>query len=192
MPRSGAVRRNQATDEIELLALAKRSAANLFGEAEPDLQAIVDTVSGWGDVTRRGDGALVCTLREASGSAGRPGQRVVVYTVVSADAWGSTMLRLTGPGSFVSFVAERLAQNGYTMDARGEGLRGVRGGMIGTPDEATVFRLAGIDFVQPEQRVADGNAAGAARGDTERDHVRSAPSRNATEHQGRGMPIERD
>jgi hypothetical protein len=186
----GAVRRNRVASELELLALAKSAAPDLFGNSEPDLEAITGCVSQWGSVSHRSDGALVCVPASDTPAGTRSGVRVVVHVIHSASSWGLSELRLTGPTSFVTFLMQRLTTQGYVLNRSGESLRTRQGGEVAVPDEATLFELARIEPVNAEDREAPTFQAPVQT--PSEWSSRSSPTRNAIEHQGRGMPIERD
>lgn len=74
---------------------------------------------------------------------------VVIYRVVKPSDWGLEFLLHTGDDDFVRFLEGRVLQRGFTLN----------GGRIerdGRPSEAAeeldVFKLLGLDWVEPENR----------------------------------------
>jgi DNA polymerase/3'-5' exonuclease PolX len=188
---TGALRRSEPTEEIEFVALPSGSAADLFGSAEPDTKAIGNQMGTWGPTTRRGDGTFVCQHAATASTGMRINLRVVVHPLSSESQWGVASAYYTGPATFFRVLAEDLRRNGFILDGEKHTLRKAHGGAVEVPDEETLFRLAGRDFRTPEQRREEVNAALAAQSGNVA-NTEPLERYHGSEHQGRGMPIERD
>lgn len=182
----GALRRGQAANEVELVVVPRMLAADLFGDAEPDLRAVSDCVNGWGETVRRPDGTLVCTFRNPAELT--HSVRVVVHLLPAGAQVGLAIARLTGPQNFFTLIMKHLNDQGYRIESGGSQLVSSDGKVIAVPDEAALFSLASMQIVSPEDRAEAVLVPPSASSATSRSGV----SRNHVEHQGRGMPIERD
>jgi DNA polymerase (family 10) len=70
--------------------------------------------------------------------------------------------RATGGERHVAAVTQRLAERGFTL--AGDQLRDVDGSALGIPDEAALYRRAGLAYVPPELREGRGEVEAAAEG----------------------------
>ena len=184
----GALRRREPTHEIGFLVVPQSKAADLFGEAEPDLESIVSTTATWGDVTRRPDGNLLCVSRDHRSPGDEP-LRILVTPVTDPSSWGVLLARLTGPPMFFQYVADNLRERGLSVAADGRTLL-KNGAQVPVPSEEILFQLAGVEWLSPESRDVFARDHATSHAELEPDPV--VHSRNHLEHQGRGMTIERD
>lgn len=180
----GALRREEDSSEIDFLVLPRAQTADLFGDAAPDLDSIQTVLARWGEVTRRADGALICTRLRHGGQDYVNESRITVHIAASDSQWGTLLARHTGPAVFFARLVSALGGQGYSVLADGS-LKARSGALVAVPDEETLFVRAGLAPLVPRDRVT----ATPAR---ERSEIPVAVSRNFSEHQGRGMPIERD
>jgi DNA polymerase/3'-5' exonuclease PolX len=84
------------------------------------------------------------------------GVQIDLFTSVP-DGWGWALLVRTGSAEFSHSVAATLNRCGYTSKDfriyRGRTGGQIEGDPIPTPEERDVFRLAGLDYLEPERRM---------------------------------------
>jgi DNA polymerase (family X) len=128
----------------------------------------------------RGDPARVATsftrvggVREAIGAGGASvsitfvdGARFDLYCV-TPDHFAVALLRATGNEAHVEGVSDRLAARGLELDGEVQHAAGTRGGAqaVPAPDEAALYRAAGLAYIPPELREGMGEIEAAERGE---------------------------
>ncbi len=81
---------------------------------------------------------------------------------VHPTQFAMTMLRTTGSAEHVREVLQRLAERRYRVVD--DEVRDAAGGVVPLADEAAVYALAGLPYIEPELREAMGEIAAAAAG----------------------------
>ena len=180
----GALRRQEPIPgDVEVL-VRLRASADLFGASRPEADGVRQILRDWGDLVRDTGTVLQAAPRE-------PGRPRVTVAVVGPDAsWGLSVLRATGPASFVARVHQALASRGLRVAADGTRLLDAAGAPAAADDEVDVFALAGLPPVPPERRAAGVDEADPPRPRDGAPAERVAKHRGV--HQGRGMTIEAD
>ena len=79
----------------------------------------------------------------------------------SARCFGVALWRATGSDEHVALVQARLAERGFQL--LGDELRDARSQPLDVPDEHSLYRAAGLDYIEPELREAQGEIDAAAR-----------------------------
>lgn len=85
----------------------------------------------------------------------------LAFRCVSPAHFAVALWRATGSDEHVALVQARLAERG--IELLGDELRGDTGASMALPDEQTLYRMAGLDFIPPELREAEGEIDAAAR-----------------------------
>jgi DNA polymerase (family 10) len=80
---------------------------------------------------------------------------------VEPQQFGVAFWRATGSKEHVADVQQRLASKGFHLD--NETLRDADGRVVPAPDEPTVYRAAGLAYIEPELREGLGEADAAVR-----------------------------
>lgn len=75
--------------------------------------------------------------------------KVIVYSVFQPSDWGVQFLLHTGDNDFVDLVIRRATQRGFTLS---HGHLEKLGKTISAPEEADVFRVLDLEWVDPENR----------------------------------------
>lgn len=70
------------------------------------------------------------------------------------DAWGAIFLIRTGPASFSRGVVERMNKIGLYKQIDGRPIHVASGERVVVRDEAAMLKLAGLDYIAPEDRDA--------------------------------------
>jgi DNA polymerase (family 10) len=89
------------------------------------------------------------------------GARLDLHCVSNAH-FAVALWRATGSGAHVAAVSARLSERGYSLD--GDSVRDTRGVEVAVSDEEQLYALAGLAFIPPEMREAQGEIARAATG----------------------------
>lgn len=89
------------------------------------------------------------------------GARLDLHCVTPSE-FAVALWRATGSPSHVAEVASRLAARGFTV--AGDSLREADDATVSVPDEAALYQRAGLSFIPPEMREAQGEIERAARG----------------------------
>ncbi len=89
------------------------------------------------------------------------GERIVVHCATSDD-FALVLFRATGNQQHASEVIFEAEAKGLRVE--GNQLVGKNGGRIAVPDEATLYKAAGLQFVPPEMRESRGEIAAAKAG----------------------------
>ena len=79
----------------------------------------------------------------------------------SARCFGVALCRATGSDEHVALVQAKLAERGYQLV--GDELRDAQSRPLDVPDEHALYRAAGLDYIEPELREAQGEIDAAAR-----------------------------
>jgi DNA polymerase (family 10) len=90
------------------------------------------------------------------------GARFDLYCV-TPEHFAVALWRATGNNSHIAGVSDRLAERGLELD--GDDLRATDGRAVPVPDEAALYRAAGLAYVPPELREGMGEIEAAARGE---------------------------
>jgi len=138
-------RRREVVADVDIVA-ACRTAPSVVAASFSRLPGAKDVV---------GAGGPSVTIRFVDGT------RLDLHCVRPAQ-FGLALLRATGTAEHGADVLARLAAHGYAVD--GSTLRSAAGDEVPAPDEATVYRLAGLVWVAPELREGRGEVDAAARG----------------------------
>lgn len=182
----GALRRREdVISPIEILVRPHASPADLFGEPGVDKESVRAAVCEWGEVTRETSNVLEAVAR------GTPNLRVMILYVAMDVSWGWAVLRRTGPLSFIDYMQKGLEARGIRLSAGGAKLLDTSSATLHADDEDTIFKLAAVPVIPPEERSAvkvPSNSPSA----TQVPSRTASGYRNRGEHQGRGMTIERD
>lgn len=138
---AGSIRR--AKDEVKDVELVcvPRDGGGMFGDERSD--GFSEAVRGLGAIVK-GDphtGRYV-QLRTA--------QAVLDLFITDPQRWGWIYLLRTGSDRHNMLVLARLKGNGYRAE---EGALWWSGTMVPTPEEADVFKRAGMAFVPPQHRI---------------------------------------
>lgn len=81
---------------------------------------------------------------------------------VSDANFAVALWRATGSAAHVHDVSERLSERGYSLD--GDIVRDARGATVAVSNEEQLYALAGLAFIPPEMREANGEIARAEAG----------------------------
>jgi DNA polymerase (family 10) len=144
---AGSVRRRKAdVGDLEVVAIPRRVTADLFGAVTVVMPEFAALVNRWPAVKGLPSGRY--TQRRLP-----EGINLDLF-MATADNWGNILLLRTGPADFSKrFVADWLPAKGYYSE--NGYLCHVVGGLgqrIAVPEEADLFRLAGIPWINPEDR----------------------------------------
>jgi len=143
---AGSVRRcKPEVGDIEVVCIPLRVPADLFGidtQVDPEFAAAVNR---WPAIKGQ--------------PAGRYTQRLLPEGInldlfmATADNWGAILLIRTGPADYSRrFVANLLPAEGYQMDGGYVHDRRGSRAIVSTPEEISMFRLAKVPWLEPEDR----------------------------------------
>ena len=149
---AGSIRRRELmVGDIELVAIPKLI-PNLFGETDPGRRSEVDVVllteTDW-EITKDGLKYKQFYIRD--------GVKVDLFLQPDPATWGMNFLIRTGPASFSKWIVSNKRLYGGAMPH----LMYVRNGRIwnevtsepyDTPEERDVFKLLGMDYIEPWDR----------------------------------------
>jgi DNA polymerase/3'-5' exonuclease PolX len=141
---AGSIRRRKpVVKDIELVAIPRQLPSGLFGDeniVDPDFCRVVER---WPAIKGRPTDKY--TQRRL------PEGIVLDLFMANADNWGAILLIRTGDRDFSAhMIGSVLPRQGYRQK---DGYVWKHGVKVPVPEEIEVFRLAGMDFVEPSQRV---------------------------------------
>lgn len=146
---AGSLRRRRS-DVGDIEIVVEPLERELIGATEPDLDAIRQVASKWGQMSG-GNRMITVRLREPAGF------KVELYIVTPPANWNCILAIRTGPARLGAEVMRRLNGRGYEH-TRGHITRRDTGQIVPVPDEETFFALAGLPCLPPSRR--DSAAAG--------------------------------
>lgn len=159
---AGSLRRGKDwVGDVDHVIIPKRGAggANLFGQADDDVNLLWQALDGLVGKYVKG-ATLERAAREDGRSCWGDRQRAITYNgythelyTATPDTIGIHLLIRTGPADFSRTMVTRLAQVGHpvkdgaVMDGHGPDAKPIL-----TPTETSVFKLAGMRWIEPKHR----------------------------------------
>lgn len=157
---AGSVRRMKyQVGDIELVAIPKVRSQNpdMFGHPHQKLDVLDSSLLHLLD-----EGGLAYRLNSKGSRTYGPLNKLLVHLpsgipvdifTATAENWGMALVLRTGPKEFNIWMMRRFRQLGMEGHAY-RGVTGPAGTELYCPNEADVFRLAGLPFIPPEKRAA--------------------------------------
>lgn len=137
---AGSVRRQKPqVKDIEIVAIPKSYDVGLFASG------IATIVNRWPKVR----GELPCKYTQRT----LPDEIALDLFFATADNWGAILLIRTGDSDFSRiFCGSVLPRNGYKQEG---GFVRREGFIVPVREEAEMFRLAGVEFIDPRNRTGE-------------------------------------
>lgn len=145
---AGSLRRRKPwVGDLELV-VRPRSTTNLFDEATPLVEPIVERLRELGEIKiggRAPDRARFVQIEIDSGV------RVDTFIVHPPAEWGTILAIRTGPAELGRLAVTRMRANGVRC-VDGHLVRGAKNEPVPTPTEAEFFEAAGLPCLPPRER----------------------------------------
>lgn len=143
---AGSIRRQKPeVKDIEIVAIPQQAPVDLFGNELGHCEGFRIAVHSLGTVTSGStvDGKLIKVLLH-------DGTKLDLFTTTAAQ-WGYILTLRTGSKEHNMKLMARLKANGYDPH---DGAIRWKGEPLPSEDEATVFKRAGLAYVEPQHRAA--------------------------------------
>lgn len=157
---AGSLRRQKPlVKDIEIVCAPRwKAVENLFGEQigmQSDLDALVEQLLDQGQLRERLDKNGRAALGQRYLRLWYQERPVDLFAVLPPSEWGLQVVLRTGPADFSHrLVTPRRFKGGMPDGWRvtGAHIENERGELVPTPEEADVFRVLGIPYIDPPDR----------------------------------------